>query len=502
VKTQIIQLNQNDDCVSVRDKMNWCQTGRILLVWPLHGRVLDRQLDLILVKRYASSLGSDLALATDDAEVRFSAKQIGIPVFTDLRQAQDQDWVITQQEKIDHPPKSSLLGLDHLRKSIGSQTPDWIEHPVAKIICLGFSVLALASLAIFLLPGARVSLSPKQEVQSIKLNLIADPSINSINLFTGSVPTYSQEITVEETDSISSTGTMTIPDKPATVMLEFVNHSDKVLTLPVGTIISTLGSNRIRFKTISPVETKATPGTPVLVEAVAIRPGTSGNLPSNSLVAIEGKLGIDFSVTNPTPTSGGLDATVPVPSEQDLQTLRSKLITKLIQRAMELVQSKLPADDTLIISSATISDIAEETYSPPIGMPAEQVKLFLRAKIVAQIVSGGVLRNMATPFLDSSIPIGYTPVVNSMSFTSLGPPALGSDGKIHWSVNATRKLNADISSIKTVESIRWLTKSKAAERLSAELPIAKPPQIKLLPMWWPRMPILAMRITLEESVSQ
>jgi hypothetical protein len=34
MKTQIIQLESHDDIISIRDKMGWSQTSRILLVWP------------------------------------------------------------------------------------------------------------------------------------------------------------------------------------------------------------------------------------------------------------------------------------------------------------------------------------------------------------------------------------------------------------------------------------------------------------------------------------
>ena len=81
MKTQIIQVSKNDDHVSVCDKMNWSQTGRILLVWPNKWQVLNRRLDLVMVKRHASRLGAQLALVTHDAEVRFIANQVGIPVF-------------------------------------------------------------------------------------------------------------------------------------------------------------------------------------------------------------------------------------------------------------------------------------------------------------------------------------------------------------------------------------------------------------------------------------
>jgi hypothetical protein len=502
VKTQIIQLNQNDDIVSVRDKMSWCQTGRILLVWPVQGRVLRRQLDLILAKRYAITLGSELALATSDPEVRFNAQQVGIPTFTNLRHAEEQDWGTSRPQQLDHRARNYLVGLDELRKSIRLQTPVWMDRPAVRILCLGLSVMALVALAIFILPGAKVILSPKEDYQSVKLDLIGDPSATSVNLSTGSLPTYRQEVTVVGTDSITTTGTMTIPHEPASGMLKFTNRSKADITLPIGTIVSTLGSNQIRFKTTSLDDIVIKPNKSALVEAQAIRPGTTGNLPPNSLVGIEGDLGLELVVTNPKATSGGLDATVPTSSLNDLQSLHEQLTSTLQHKALMELQSNLPVDDTLIAPSTAIIEVVEETYTPTIGEPADQVQLLLRLKINAQVVSGEVLRKMATPILDANIPTGYAAIMDSLVITPINTPTLGADGKAYWSVNASRRILAEIPSSQAVESIKGATIANAIERLNNVVPLAKPADIELEPTWWPRLPLLAMRITLFDAGTQ
>ena len=56
MKTQILRLEAHDDVISAHDKMQWSQTGRILLVWPEHGKILTRRLDLILLLRHSQSL--------------------------------------------------------------------------------------------------------------------------------------------------------------------------------------------------------------------------------------------------------------------------------------------------------------------------------------------------------------------------------------------------------------------------------------------------------------
>ena len=58
MKTQIITLESHDDLISVRDRLSWAKTPRILLVWPKYEKVTLRQVDLKILQRHAASLGA------------------------------------------------------------------------------------------------------------------------------------------------------------------------------------------------------------------------------------------------------------------------------------------------------------------------------------------------------------------------------------------------------------------------------------------------------------
>ena len=92
VKTHVIQLDEHDDVVSVRDKMAGGRAPRLLLVYPKRSRILDRTLDLMLLQRHAAGLGAQLALVTRSATVRRAAGPLGIPVFRDTPDAQQFIW--------------------------------------------------------------------------------------------------------------------------------------------------------------------------------------------------------------------------------------------------------------------------------------------------------------------------------------------------------------------------------------------------------------------------
>src|SRR5512141_814259 len=92
MKTQIITLESHDDLISVRDRMSWAKTPRILLVWPKFEKVTLRQVDLKVLQRHASSLGAQLGLVTRARRVRDDAEALHIPVFESTGQAQRVAW--------------------------------------------------------------------------------------------------------------------------------------------------------------------------------------------------------------------------------------------------------------------------------------------------------------------------------------------------------------------------------------------------------------------------
>lgn len=501
MKTQIIQLNRNDDFISARDKMSWSQTGRILLVWPRRELLLDRRLDLQLLNRHASKMGAQLALLTRDAEVRFNAKQLGIPIFTDLRRAQESHWYAGGQKSLTRQRDSSTPMLEALRKIAHQQPAKWQVHIATRITSFAISVFSLFALGIFILPGARVRLTPQVKTQSMTLTLTADPSLTTINISTGSLPAYLQEVIVEGQDSINASGTAIIPDRMAEGDLKFVNISDHNITIPKGLIVATLGSNPVRFTTKSTNAMTVAPGKSITLAARAIEPGTFGNLPSGSLMAIEGDLGVNLTVTNLKATSGGTDTTISAPSEQDLESLRDRLSNQLKQAALAELQTLVPDGDTIITPSLILQEVLNETVSPGVGEPGDQLQILLRLKYQTQVVSGEVLRNMVMPLLDTNLSSGYSPVQNSLVITPLSNPTAGTDGLAHWTIRADRQIMAEISSTQWLSEVKGSSIQDANVLLLDKLPIAGEPEITLTPSWWPRLPLLPMRINVVQSIA-
>ncbi|HJS28344.1 MAG TPA: hypothetical protein VJ768_01890, partial [Anaerolineales bacterium] len=133
MKTQILQLEQHDDVNSIRDKMGWGQTTRTLLVWPPGSRNLHRRLDLLLLQRHCKSLGSQLALVSDNEETRFHARDLSIPVFDTVPEAQNGRWINPRRapRKLQPAPATKRLGyegLARLRDAAHPGPPAWTKN--------------------------------------------------------------------------------------------------------------------------------------------------------------------------------------------------------------------------------------------------------------------------------------------------------------------------------------------------------------------------------------
>lgn len=502
MKTQIIQLSNKEDTISVKDKMSGCQTGRILLVWPTQGRILNRQLDIVLIKRFANSLGSELAFVTHDQEVRYIAGQVGVQIYESVLQAQERDWESSKNQPIVRRLDFLRPDLERLGASFRHKKESWWTHPVVSYACLGISLLAIITLVIFFLPGARVIIAPKETVQSIQLEVYAAPAATTVNLSSGSLPTYNREVILEGSEVISTTGSLSIPHDPAQVSLLFTNKSHQEITIPRKTIVSTKDEYPVRFVTQTPNDVIVKPNKSVNIEAQAIKPGSGGNLPAESLVAIEGNLGMLLAVTNPDAATGGTDMVVKTPNQQDLEDVRARLNSNLTAEALHALQSSLPDGDILVLSSAKVSDTLEESIRPRIDEPGDQVEMFRRLRIQVQVVSGEILRSFVTPILNSNLPDGYFPVPASLQVIPLRAQETLADGRTHWKIKVIRNLSAKIPANQLAESIKGTTIAQAIDRLTAAVPMEERAEIVLAPRWWPRLPFLAMRITFTPAETQ
>src|SRR5215216_551056 len=141
VKTQIITLESHDDLISVRDRMSWAKTPRILLVWPKYEKVTLRQVDLKVLQRHASTLGAQLGLVTRARRVRADAEALHIPVFESTGQAQRVAWPKSRRRRWPHRPPRKDLREKRKQLSAGIEAERWRAHPIVRVSAFLLGVL-------------------------------------------------------------------------------------------------------------------------------------------------------------------------------------------------------------------------------------------------------------------------------------------------------------------------------------------------------------------------
>lgn len=498
MKTQIIQLEPHDDIVSTRDKMGWGQTGRILLIWPERGQVLNRRLDLVLLQRHSSQLGAQLALVTRDGEVRAFARQLAIPVFSSLRKAQKTHWRVDRRTRRT-AQQNPVLWLAEVKES-GEirKIPERPFRPPAesslreKWIAFTLAVLALFAMGSVLIPQATLHLEPEVRTQAIHLQVSAEPGARTINL-SGILPVQGLTVSVEGRESLPVSGIISAPLKAAGGLARFTNLTDSEVKIPAGTVILSTGDPALRFAVIEEGTVLAGPGQVLSVQVEALTPGSIGNLPAGSLEAIEGSLGTQLSVTNPRPMWGGLDRETTAPSPQDRRILRSRLQRSLEQTAIQEVRDRLTPGDVLLPSTLALVTVLEEAYLPEEIAPADQLELHLRLEFEVQYVAEEDLTRFAAAVLDANLPAKFLPRENTLEIIHQNFPQ-EEDNRFVWRITAKRTIEAQFQASDAAPLVIGLLPERASQLLSHTFSLQSPPEIQIRPAWWPRMPFLPFRI--------
>lgn len=478
--------------------MGWGQTNRILLIWPDTGRVLDRRLDLILVQRHAASLGAQLALVTTDPNIRYYAKELFIPVFKTINHAQDSSWRVKNRNRSRRSINSlkaehSSPDLNTLYANTHTSTPAWLKNPVTRLILFTIGVIAFMSIGAILIPSATVVLNVKKETQEITIYVSTNPEIDSINL-SGELPARRARVTVEGRSSLPVQGTIQLPDEYASGDVTFTNLTDKLISIPPGSVVRTLDNKPVRFLTTKNVNLPAGPGESVTAPVQAVEPGKIGNLPAHSLVAVEGPLGLTLAVSNPLPTRGGKDRTAPAPTDIDRELLYQQMLDDLKITAISELRAQLGVDDLLFTSTLNLTDVLEETYDPAEGIPSDFINLNLRVEFEALTVSGDDIETLLTQIMDANLAEDTSPYKETLEYYYLEEPEIDEKGIARWKIHAIRSFKVRIPETQVIDKIKGQRTTLAVQNLSDLLPLNHPPELMVSPDWWPRIPVLPFRV--------
>jgi hypothetical protein len=493
MKTQVIKLDSHDDVSSVRDKMSWAKTERILLVFPRHSRILERALDLHLLQRHAATLGSQLAIVSRSYDQRLSAEELKIPAFGRIASAQRKSW--------DRENGSTIPTRRHERPDLEKLRQDAFPPEAAWRSLFGirftfFTLGVLAILAVFSLfiPSASILVNPATSLQNLSLSISASRSVTTFNV-ASSLPARVNSAIVENSKTAPVTGTVAIPQGQAQGMARFRNLTIDLTGIPTGTVITTQTAPPIRFATTEDAVVAAGFGKTVDVPIQALKPGSTGNLPADTLIVFEGGLGTSLAVINPDPTTGGSDKTASIQTASDRSHLREALLDDILEECKSSIQDNLIPGDIYFPDTLAVSQVLSETYFPPEGQSGDILSLTLRLQCQAQYAAQSDVTNLAQVSLEVNRPEGFVPAQGSPTTLSATIPLTGADGVTHWSMQFQQLLRAQVDTTSAVQLSIGRKPVDAVFKLKASLPLAESPIIHIQPGWWPWMPVVPFRIT-------
>lgn len=497
MKTQIIQLDEHDDVISVRDKMAWTKSPRILLVFPHRARILSRNLDLLLLKRHAAALGAQFAVVTRSADFRGRCAGLGIPVFATSAAAQRADWGEMSAARLPsrrgRPPN-----LRAMRREIQPAGPPGKDSTLFRLSFFLLGVLAVLAILLLLLPSAAVELVPQTQVQSLAITVRASSGATSVGL-TGVVPARNVTTTLGGSRTAAVTGQAVVPEAFAAGSVRFGNLTDRLVGIPAGTVVRTAGSPPVRFATQGEAVLPSGAGRTVDVPVRALAAGPAGNLPAGALTAIEGALGASLSVTNPLPTSGGMETGAPVQTAEDRAALRAILLADLLTECRASLPGKLPEGALLFSDTVAATEVLGETYFPAEGQAGETLALTMRLTCAGRYADPADLKSLALAALDANLPDGFAPLSEAVEISMPAAFQAVDDGSVQWTMLAARPLRARVEAASAALLVVGLRSDEAASRLRDKFHLGAPPVIRLTPAWWRWMPFLPFRITVLEA---
>ncbi|MFN3490673.1 MAG: baseplate J/gp47 family protein [Anaerolineales bacterium] len=492
MKTKIITLESHDNLISVRDKLSWAKTPRILLVWPKYENVNLRLLDLKVLQRHADSLGAQLGLVTRRGNVRRDAESLNIPVFDSTTSAQKDVWLEPPPRKR-RIPKPPQVDLRKKREEVRIQEPAWIKSLTGRVIIFAIGVLSVLVLAGLFIPRAEVTLNPESKLVSAVIPVQAGLSFNSVSL-TGDIPAKEIFVTVNVQKTKSITSRIAIPKTKAKGFVQFKNLSSSEVSIPAGTIVTT--QDLIRFETLNRVLLPGGVNQIVEVAVQAVNAGEIGNVGAEKIILIEGPLGLSMTVINPEATSGGADENVIGANENDRALLREEVLNELRLKAEIAMRAQIEEKDFLLTDTIEAVKILFEEFSAPENTAGDSLTLNMQAEFSARYLLADDIQALTSSYISASIPEDFV-TINEMAFDLIDTPFTDSDGITRFQLQASQSTVKQVDVLQVFNLIRGHNLQRARTELQNFFALREEPQISITPAWWNWMPLIPFNISVE-----
>lgn len=515
-KIELIQLEMTDDATSLRDRLSFLRGQQVLLVWPETGTALTRKLDLVLIQREAARMAIRLALVTHDPDVIRHAIELEISVFETIGSAQRGKWrrarskvFTTRSQRPKDEPEADQLMPVASRVRV-DEPPASRARTIVRLIILGVLIAVFGGIGYVVAPSAIVSITPARAQTQVEAVIIADPSFEQtqIDLQSGVIPALTLRIEVEERATIESSGRRSLGATPAVGSVVFINKTANSVVIPMGSFVSTSAGTPIIFRTTQEAMVSGGAGLQieVPVEAVAESSGEIGNDIGVGLInTIIGNLGEQLEVRNFAPTYGGISSLVRIVTADDHERLTDILRQQIQARAYTEMLPRI--SDTQFIIPETIRITQERDdwtrFDSEINDAVDNLSLTMRAVVEATVVEEQFAHQIAYLQLSNQIPRGRNIDPATLTYQRAGDVTIDHEGRVTFSVTAQALVSAQLNNGQIQERLAGRSVADALRYLTSTLDLmdGSTPEITISPDWFGQMPILPMRITIQQPIA-
>lgn len=497
---QTIFLDQDDDLVSVCDRLEWTAASRVLFVLPRRYPVFKNGLDLVRLRRVADQQRVEVGLVTGEKAVLRQARSLGLPAFATLDEAETsrrgwwrgrrrQEWVglpavgglqgVRPSDGGDGRPLSDMLRLPQL------SWRQWVIRYAA--ILLFFIALALFFVGFaFTLPRATVTLQPETRPVTATLPVLADPLLADVSLRDTAVPARLLTVTQSWKTQVDTTGVIVVPHTPATGQVVFINLTEEPVTIPAGLV---LRAGDLEFETVTAADLVGVVDSTTAVAVAALEPGPEGNVSADAITEIaDAELAELVEVRNPAALTGGAVREIPAVSQADRDRLRAQALQFLQAVALAEMETQLLQPEFLARESLRVTAVLEESYSHAVGAETAVLSLQMTADLRATAINPTLAGSLMAQPLAAAIPAGFQLVPNSIQLAAGEVLAADEAGRATVTILAGADAAADLSLTDPTAVIAGQRVDTAVAYLYENLPLAAVPGVEVWPLWFRRMP--------------
>lgn len=369
------------------------------------------------------------------------------------------------------------------------------DRRVAIIAAAGLAVVLVVAylLASLFLTRATVELTVRRQPIQGEVTyalLTSDSAPPGVDFAIAATP-VAFDVTVEQ--SLQTTGVKTIGDATATGKIVLRNTTPQDVTIEAGTRFTSFEGIEFEFTdTVTIPAAKGDGAQPGQAEATvrSVEPGTVGN---REIGMLTGRLrdGVFYS-NRREPIAGGTDRTIPVVSEEDLESLRRQATEAILAEA----RSRSAEDGQIIEPGSVAPGEITFDFDRAAGEEATTVSVRASARVTAMMVDEMAIRDAIAGVLANGAPEGYEIDPATIRWSAADPSASDDDApRYRARVEAqARALVSEDERRAIAEAVAGKDESDAIAYLQS-LPYVDSATIRSSPGWLPgRIPSSAGRI--------